>query len=77
MVGYVWGCYMETLKQVLKTMPYGYIVKPFTDKDLRSNKEIVLFKFEAENNENRIPSLEAINTKITTPLRDRKYDVYV
>jgi DNA-binding NarL/FixJ family response regulator len=68
---------INTLQQVQETMPYGYIVKPFTDKDLRSNIEIALFKFESENSEKNIPRLATINSKIKSPLREREYEVYI
>ena len=41
----------ETLTAAGSTMPYGYIVKPFTDKDLKSNIEIALARFNTEKNQ--------------------------
>lgn len=38
-----------TLEKVKGTIPYGYIVKPFSDDDLRINIELALAKFESEN----------------------------
>ncbi len=67
---------LSTLKQVQETLPYGYIVKPFSDKDLRSNLELALYKFEQEQN-NELPSIEKINTALSSPLRDREYDILI
>jgi DNA-binding NarL/FixJ family response regulator len=67
---------IDTLKQVQETMPYGYIVKPFTDKDLLSNIELALYKFEKEQSKG-IPSLEQINNQLPTPIRPREYDIYI
>lgn len=67
---------LDTLKQVQKTLPYGYIVKPFSDKDLLSNLELALYKFEQEQN-GAFPTLDKVNAKLNSPLRDREYDVLV
>jgi diguanylate cyclase (GGDEF)-like protein len=37
-----------TLTRALKTAPYGYIVKPFTDEKLRTSIEIALARYEVE-----------------------------
>jgi len=37
---------LSTINQAKVALPYGYIIKPFTDKDLQTNIEIALFKFE-------------------------------
>ncbi len=36
---------MDTVSKAKVALPYGYISKPFTDKDLRTNIEIAIFKF--------------------------------
>lgn len=38
-----------TLEKVKETIPYGYVIKPFSDDDLRINIELALAKFESEN----------------------------
>jgi len=38
----------QTLERAKLTAPYGYIVKPFSSKDLQSNIEMALYKFETE-----------------------------
>ncbi len=62
----------ETLDQAKKTLPYGYIVKPFNEKDLLSSLEMALFRHANENN-NSIPKLEQINKSIATPLTEKEY----
>jgi len=37
---------MSTIEQAKTSLPYGYITKPFTEKDLQTNIEIARFKFE-------------------------------
>ncbi len=37
---------LATIDQAKVSLPYGYIIKPFTDKELQTNIEIALFKFE-------------------------------
>jgi len=37
---------MSTINKAKVALPYGYIIKPFTDKDLQTNIEIALYKFE-------------------------------
>ncbi|HPE34784.1 MAG TPA: response regulator [Bacteroidales bacterium] len=37
---------LATIEKAKVSLPYGYIVKPFTDKDLQTNIEIARFKFE-------------------------------
>lgn len=67
---------LETLKEVQKTLPYGYIVKPFSDKDLRSNLELALYKFQEEK-QGSIPNLNQINLKLSNPLREREYEILI
>ncbi len=37
---------LDTVNKAKVALPYGYIIKPFTDKDLQTNIEIAIFKFE-------------------------------
>ncbi|MCH8332108.1 MAG: response regulator transcription factor, partial [Bacteroidetes bacterium] len=46
----------KTLERVKLTDPYGYIVKPFTDKDLESNIELALYKFDKDLKKAREPA---------------------
>lgn len=36
---------LATIEKAKVSLPYGYIIKPFTDKDLQTNIEIARFKF--------------------------------
>ena len=37
---------ISTIEKAKNSLPYGYIIKPFTEKDLQTNIEISRFKFE-------------------------------
>lgn len=37
---------LSTINQAKVALPYGYILKPFTDKELQTNIEIAIYKFE-------------------------------
>ncbi|MBK8373202.1 MAG: response regulator transcription factor [Saprospiraceae bacterium] len=39
-----------TLERAIPTMPYGYIVKPFKDRDIITSIELAMFRFASENN---------------------------
>ena len=39
-----------TLDRAIPTMPYGYIVKPFKDRDIITSIELAMFRFASENN---------------------------
>lgn len=69
---------MNTLNEVKATLPYGYVVKPFTDNDLRSNIELALFKFEMEQSQksNGFPEKELLETKLNIKISQREYEVY-
>jgi len=64
-----------TLEQVKPTMPYGYIVKPFTEQDLKSNIELALFKY-AQEQKDIFPTLEEFNADLVSKLSNREYDIY-
>ncbi len=36
---------IDTVNKAKVALPYGYVIKPFTDKDLQTNIEIAIFKF--------------------------------
>lgn len=55
-----------TIERVKHTKPAGFILKPYTTKDLESNIEIALFKYSQEKNEN----LKSESTIETTILND-------
>jgi DNA-binding LytR/AlgR family response regulator len=39
---------IDTVNRAKVALPYGYIIKPFTDKDLQTNIEIAIFKFASD-----------------------------
>ncbi|MFW6112599.1 MAG: response regulator [Chloroflexota bacterium] len=44
----------STMERAKISEPYGYIVKPFEDRELHSNIEMALYKHEAENEKHRL-----------------------
>lgn len=63
-----------TLDRAKHTLPYGYIVKPFNERELKATIEIALFRFSNENL-NEIPSIELINSKIFQAVTDKEYEI--
>ena len=63
-----------TLEKVKDTMPYGYIVKPFNESDLKVNIELALYKFESEVSKNEF-SKEQLNKRLNVELTDREFGV--
>lgn len=63
-----------TLDAVKETLPYGYIVKPFTRQNLMSTIELAIHKFVSEN-QNGILDRKDLNSKLETHLTDREYTV--
>lgn len=63
----------NTLDKAKMTLPYGYIVKPFNEKDLLSSLEMALFRHANENN-STLPTLDSINARLTTSLTDKEYE---
>ncbi len=63
-----------TLNMAKETLPYGYIVKPFNQFDLKVNIDIALHKFRSENNKKDI-SKSYINKAFQLELSDREFDL--
>ncbi len=63
-----------TLGKVKDTMPYGYIVKPFNENDLKVNIELALFKHQSEEGKNNL-SKNHIENVFEITLTDREYSV--
>ncbi len=61
-----------TLDNAKKTLPYGYIVKPFNEKDLLSTLEMALFRHATEH-KGTLPDLSKINYKLGISLTHREY----
>lgn len=66
---------LQTLNEVKETLPYGYIVKPFTNNDLRSTIELALFKFQSENT-SAFPSKDRFSTEFNFHFTQREYDIF-
>ncbi|MFK8161225.1 MAG: response regulator transcription factor [Lewinella sp.] len=64
----------DTLARLMDTMPYGYIVKPFSRGDLLAGIELALHKFAAEQR-GGFPALPTINQRLNSPLTQREYEV--
>ncbi len=61
-----------TLERARETLPYGYIVKPFKDRDIVSAIEMAVYRHAATNNK-QFPSLMEIAS--LTPLTPGEYQV--
>lgn len=64
----------STLERVIETSPYGYILKPFNENDLKVNIELAMHKYYASNIEN-IWSKEFVEHKNNIELSDREYSI--
>ena len=54
-----------TLKRALQAEPFGYILKPFDDRDLRTALEIALYKHRAEMEIRRLNRLYAVLSQVS------------
>jgi len=61
-----------TLDQAKQTLPYGYIVKPFNEKDLMPALEMAIFRH-ANENQNILPELDKINQVLSSPLTKSEF----
>jgi len=64
----------ETLDRAKHTLPYGYILKPFSEAELKATIEIALFRF-ANDKERTSPELETINHAIHSDLTLKEFEV--
>jgi DNA-binding NarL/FixJ family response regulator len=64
----------NTLELAKATLPYGYIVKPFKDRDIISAIEMAMFRHKNEQKP-KFPSLEKLNENLTNLITQREYDV--
>ena len=65
-----------TLDEAKKTLPYGYVVKPFNEKNLISTIEMALFRHAAEQQIKK-PSFELVNKKLNIALTDKEYSCLI
>jgi len=66
----------RTLERAKKTLPYGYIVKPFNTRDLLSAIEIALYKHSVEIEKLQL-NPNKINSICTEPLSAREYEILI
>jgi len=64
----------ETLERAKKTLPYGYIVKPFSDGDLLSAIELALYKHSMEFEKLKL-TIDRISTITSVPVTDREFEI--
>lgn len=63
-----------TIERAKVTMPYGYIVKPFDERDLLTSLEMAVYRH-AQINKNEPPELEKINAQLLTPITKKEYEI--
>lgn len=63
-----------TLDRAKPTMPYGYIVKPFKDRDLLTSIELAMYRFSTENNTAPIIK-ENVEQKFSLLLTKMEYNI--
>ena len=63
-----------TLEEVKDTDPYGYVIKPFNENDLRVNIELALNKFDMEVQEKTL-SREHVEKKFGVTLTERDFSL--
>ncbi len=61
---------VSTQEKVMDLMPYGYIIKPFTDRDLQVNIELALRKFDSEQF-----SKSSVERKLKVNISQREFDL--
>lgn len=66
----------KTLGRAKTTKPYGYIVKPFDENDLKTTLTIALHNYHS-NKKEELFSKDILNMKATSPLSDKEYNVIV
>lgn len=62
----------ETLAAASKTIPYGFIVKPFNEKDLMASIEMAVVRH-AQENKSLIPKLNDINQVLGINITQKEY----
>ncbi|MCB0704716.1 MAG: response regulator transcription factor [Saprospiraceae bacterium] len=65
----------QTIERVSRTQPYGYILKPFSEKELRACLEIALYNHSKEKAENGQLNKDWFDRVINPPLTSREFDI--
>jgi DNA-binding NarL/FixJ family response regulator len=63
----------QTLHNAKLTQPSGYIIKPFTERDILAGLEIALYNFHQRHTSSR--DLNSVNQRLKEPLSVRELDV--
>lgn len=63
-----------TLDRAKKTLPYGYIVKPFNNRDLKTAIELAMYKYSVELERLKLTK-DALDILASEPFSDREYEV--
>lgn len=63
-----------TIARAKHTLPYGYIVKPFDERDLLTSLEMAIFRH-AQQHRNAVPDFDTINTLLPFTLTGKEYDL--
>jgi DNA-binding NarL/FixJ family response regulator len=64
----------STLEKAKATLPYGYIIKPFKDKDIPTAIEMAMFRYSSEQ-QAKFPTIEKVNENLTNNITSREYEV--
>ncbi len=64
----------ETLIRAQKTLPYGYLVKPFEEKSLHSTLKMALYRYSTENRSDPA-KLEKLNEVYQSNISEREYEL--
>jgi DNA-binding NarL/FixJ family response regulator len=66
----------DTIEKVKKTLPFGYVLKPFSERELYSAIELASYRLD---NESRkfFPGIDRINGICLSPLTSREYEILV
>ena len=67
---------LATIERAKHTKPYGYIVKPFKDKDLISSIEIALYNYSEDLKKKNIDK-SIVDRVSLTPFSDQEYAIFL
>jgi len=65
-----------TIDMVKKTLPFGYVLKPFSERELFSAIELAAYRLDSKAKK-YFPEIEKINSICLSPLTSREYDLLV
>jgi len=64
----------QTLQRAKLTMPYGYIVKPFKDRDILSSIEIALYRYDMDSHQSDL-TLQKAETVAGIPITESEFKI--